>query len=185
MSRPEPSIPISPEAFLDGEQHSDVKHEYVAGHVYAMVGTSAAHNLIALNLATTLKQHFRGKPCRVFMSDLKVYIRPAEVFYYPDVVVTCDPEDRGIGAQYVSHPKLIVEVLSPSTERLDREEKRMRYQSLASLEEYLLVAQQPQYVQIYRRGTRGWEMETCAEGETVWLRSGSLDLPISVLYADL
>ncbi len=185
MSRPEPSILISPEAFLAGEQCGEIRHEYVAGHVYAMVGNSTAHNRIALNLATVLNQHLRGGPCRVFMSDVKVYIRPAEVFYYPDVVVTCDPEDKGGAAQYISHPKLIVEVLSPSTERLDREEKLMRYQALASLEEYLLVGQQPQRVQIYRRGTSGWAMETWTEGETVSLRSVRLDLPIGTLYADL
>ncbi|MGH8581916.1 MAG: Uma2 family endonuclease [Gammaproteobacteria bacterium] len=179
MSRPEPSIPISPEAFLAGEQTSEIKHEYVAGHVYAMAGSSTAHNRIALN------QHLRGGPCRVFMSDVKLYIRPAEVFYYPDVVVTCDPEDMGGAALYISHPKLLVEVLSPSTERLDREEKRMRYLALASLEEYLLVGQQPQRVQIYRRDTQGWGMETWTEGETVSLRSVRLDLPMSVLYADL
>jgi Uma2 family endonuclease len=130
-------LPISIEQYLEAELTAPVKHEYVAGHIYAMVGTSKVHNRIAINLTAALNSHLRGGPCQVFMADVKVYVKNATAFYYPDVVVACD---RGDGDPYVvTKPLLIVEVLSPSTERIDREEKLHNYRQLDSLEEYVLL----------------------------------------------
>ena len=102
---------ISYEDYLAYEQHSGDKHEYVAGQIYAMVGTTDRHNLIALNIASYVRTQLRGSPCRVFMSDVKVRIEMADASYYPDVFVTCDGRDQD---PYVKHyPCLVVEVLSP------------------------------------------------------------------------
>jgi Putative restriction endonuclease len=83
-------LPISIEQYLEAELTAPVKHEYVAGHIYAMVGTSKAHNLVALALASALRSHLQGRPCQVFMADIKVYMKNATALYYPDVVVACD-----------------------------------------------------------------------------------------------
>lgn len=178
MSSIEKPVAIRIEEYLDGEEHSEVRHEYVAGSVYAMVGSSSAHNAIALNLATALRAHLRGGDCRVFMSDMKVRI--GEVFYYPDVLVSCEPWDRQ--ARFQSQPVLVIEVLSDSTERKDRFEKRVSYQSLASLQEYVLISQDRPQVEIFRRVQDAWELETCLGGDEVCLRSVELVLPMEQVY---
>lgn len=172
---------ISPQEYLDGEQHSDVRHEYVAGYVFAMVGASATHNLIVGNLQAALHGHLRGKACQVFTSDMKV--RLADAFYYPDVMVACEPSDRH--NYYRERPTLIIEVVSPSTEARDSLEKRLAYQSLDSLNEYVLVAQNRIEIRIYRRTLEGWELETCSTNDTVRLTSVALELPIDQVYEDV
>ncbi|MBA2410539.1 MAG: Uma2 family endonuclease [Gammaproteobacteria bacterium] len=181
MSTLEKIVLITPQEYLEGEQYSDVRHEYVAGHVYAMVGASRAHNLIAGNFHATLHPHLRGKPCRVFISDMKVHL--ADAFYYPDVMVACDSADRH--DYYCERPQLIVEVISPSTEARDALEKRVAYQSLESLHEYLLVAQDKMEVRIYRRANEDWELETCTENDHVRLTSVGLEIPIEQVYEDV
>lgn len=172
---------LSPEEYLDGELHSDIKHEYVAGYVYAMTGASESHNLITGNLHAALHGHLRAKPCRVFINDMKV--RTEVAFYYPDIMVCCDPEDAE--TYYKTRPVLIIEVLSPTTERADTLEKRIAYQTMVSLQEYVLVAQDKHEVNIYRRSTDGWDLETLNEGDQVFLRSVQLRLPIEQIYEDI
>lgn len=172
---------ITPEEYLEGEQYSDIKHEYVDGHIYAMVGSSSAHNLIAGNLLTLLKNHLRGKPCQAFISDMKARIN--NIFYYPDVMVACDPQDRH--DYYREHPILIIEVLSPSTTQRDSHDKRNVYQSIASLREYVLVSQDMMAVRIYRRSWEGWSLESCLEGDKVRLTSVDLELPIEAIYEEV
>src|SRR5580658_3764330 len=87
---------LSVEDYLAGELKSEIRHEYIGGLVYAMAGTSSEHNLICQNLLIALRAHLRGKPCQVFMESLKLRLRTAneDIFYYPDLIVTCDPRDR-------------------------------------------------------------------------------------------
>jgi Uma2 family endonuclease len=171
---------ISVEEYLAGEKTSDVRHEYVAGAVYAMVGASVLHNLIAGSLFGALRDHLRESPCHVFMSDMKV--RTDDVFYYPDVLVTCGTVDPG--AYYQTAPILVVEVLSESTEARDRLEKRLAYQKLESLKEYALVAQDKMRIEIFRRTQDGWEVETYSYGDRVRFASIGLETPIESLYED-
>jgi Uma2 family endonuclease len=103
---------ISPEEYLEGEELSQIKHEYINGQIYAMAGASDAHVTIAGNLFALLRNHVRGSGCRVYMADMKAYIETANIFYYPDVMVTCDGRDRAF-PNYKKYPCLIVEVLSP------------------------------------------------------------------------
>lgn len=171
-------VTITPEEYLQGELCSDIRHEYVNGEVHAMVGASEAHNLIAGNLHSALHQHLRGTPCRVFMSDMKV--RVGDIFYYPDVLVSCSEKD--VHPYYKIEPILIIEVISPSTEIKDVLEKRIAYQSLASLQEYVLANQGKQEVKVYRRAENGWDLETFAEGEQVRLASVNLEVPMEAVY---
>ncbi len=181
MSTLRKNVTISVEEYLEGEKWSNVKHEYVAGQLNAMVGVSEPHSLIVSNLLVALHQHLRGGPCRVFASDLKV--RVADNFYYPDLFVTCDPTDNHL--YYKIQPRLIIEVLSASTEARDTLEKRVAYQSLESLEEYALVRQDKAEVQVYRRISQGWEIESYAAGDRIEFRSVGLSLPIASVFENV
>jgi len=131
---------VTVEDYLSGELRSEVRHEFIGGSVYAMAGASEEHNTIGLNLATALHAHLGDGPCRVFMVDMKVRLHIArdEVFYYPDLMVTCDSRDTD--RYFMRHPKVLIEVLSGETERTDRREKFFSYTSIETLEEYVLVA---------------------------------------------
>jgi len=174
---------ISVEEYIEGELHSEFRHEYIDGQVYAMGGASDCHGLIVNALAFALTPVARLKRCQLFTSDMKVRLKIAdqEVFYYPDLLLSCAPDDRQ--TYFRSRPCLIVEVLSDSTERIDRREKLLAYQTLPSLQEYVLVAQNAKRVEIYRRRT-GWQAEYVESGE---LRLDCLDACISVeaIYVDV
>lgn len=149
---------ITPEEYLEGELLSEIRHEYACGKVYAMAGASAAHNRISVNLLAELNLHLRGKPCEAFINDMKIRMESGSdsFFYYPDVMVACDPSDN---ADYFRRfPKVIVEVLSPSTERIDSSEKLRAYQSIPTVEVYILISQQETQVTIFRRANQ-WRRE--------------------------
>ncbi len=170
---------ISVEDYLRGEEESRIRHEYLDGQVYAMVGASDRHGLITLNLGSFLSTLLPDR-CQVFTSDIKLRIATArqESFYYPDALVSCDPRDRE--AYFRQHPCLIAEVLSRATERTDRFEKFFSYRELDSLREYLLIAQDHPRIEIYRR-SRGWEVEVYKEGELL-LESLALTLSLGEVY---
>jgi len=174
--QPHPLPPgLSVADYLAGEQASQVRHEYVDGAVFAMGGASDRHNLVAGNLHTLLNTRLPER-CQVFMSDMKVRIRTTEqdVFYYPDVVVSCDPTDRE--RYFREQPVLVAEVLSASTERVDLFEKLFLYQRLESLQEYLIIAQDFREVRVFRRTDR-WRPRLLTEGE---LRLESVDLTLGL-----
>jgi Uma2 family endonuclease len=138
--------------FLDWENAQVEKHEFVRGEVFAMVGGRRVHGLVLLNAASSLKQQLRGTPCRVFADSMKLQI--GEDVFYPDVFVTCDPDDLRTELVFTA-PKLIVEVLSPSTEGYDRGVKFALYRGLSSLIEYVLVHPDTREVSVFRRGADG------------------------------
>lgn len=127
--------------YLAFEERSEIKHEYINGEIYAMAGASARHNQIAGNLFARLLIHLRGSPCQVFFADVKLHLKElgVEIFYYPDLMVCCDPNDRE--PYYRTRPCLIVEVLSSGTARIDQREKLFAYARLDSLQAYLLLEQ--------------------------------------------
>jgi Uma2 family endonuclease len=168
--------------YLTGEQASDLKHEYIGGVVYAMAGATRQHNLIALNIYNAFRQHLKGGPCSVFVSDLKVRLtlQQQDVFYYPDVVVGCDARDSDpLSLQF---PKVLVEVSSESTERVDRHEKLSAYKTIETVQEYLIVAQDRREATLFRRST-GWQAEIFAGNEQkVNLSSFGLELSLAAVY---
>src|SRR5437868_3138632 len=119
------------EEYLKLEQTSEIRHEYLGGQVFAISGGSKQHNTITLNIASRIRSHLRGSSCSVFMADMKVRIQLANqnksIFYYPDVIVSCDPDDQDRFS--LNYPCLIIEVLSPSTELTDRREKLVNYRN--------------------------------------------------------
>jgi Uma2 family endonuclease len=178
---------LSPEVvavddYLAGEESSEVKHEYIGGVVYAMAGATIEHNHIAQNVAFAARSHLKGKACRVYISDVKVRLETLtdDVFYYPDVMVGCDPRDTD--RHFLRHPKLIVEVSSPSTERLDRREKRLAYQSIQTLEEYLIVSQDRLEATLFRHANN-WTPEIFNRpDQSLTLPSIGLVLALSSIY---
>jgi Uma2 family endonuclease len=179
-----PVLRLSEAEYLENEKASAVRHEYLAGLVYAMAGASATHNLIALTIASRLRAHLRGGPRQTFMSDMKVKIEAVDTFYYPDVVVCCDPSDK---AEYFrTNPSLIIEVTSPTTAVTDRREKLLAYQKIPGLREYVLIAQDEISVQVYRRdkNDRWWE-ETLGPNGVIELESVDLNIPVTEAYEDV
>jgi Uma2 family endonuclease len=173
---------LSVDEYLAGEERSRVKHEYIGGETYAMADATKDQNQIALNIYTVLRAGLRGGKCRAFVSDIKVRLEIGreDIFYYPDVVVGCDPRDRHPG--FLQYPKAIVEVLSESTERLDRMEKRTSYQTIETLEEYVLVAQDRAEVTLFRRANQ-WQPEVYnSPDQKVDLPSLGVSLPLELIY---
>lgn len=178
-------MPISVEDYLEAERNSPIKHEYHDGEVYAMAGASDHHNLITGNLYTLIRPHLRGSPCQTFFADTNVRIETQNRFYYPDLLVTCDPRDRET-RYYKKYPKLIIEILSDTTEAFDRGEKFHHDRQLESLEEYVLVNQNQPAIDILRRsGDRTWELTPYTAGETLHLHSLNFDCAIASLYEDI
>jgi Uma2 family endonuclease len=173
---------IGIEDYLAGEKDSEIRHEYIDGDVYAMVGASRNHNIITFNVAGLLHTGLKP-PCQGYVSDMKIHIRDqgSEWFYYPDVSVTCAEETAN--DYYSERPVLIVEVISPSTERVDKYEKRLNYQRLDSLQEYVLIHQDIREVWVFRRSNQ-WAKEVYYEG-VIELPSIEMMMQIDDIYRNV
>ena len=174
---------FSVEDYLLFEETSEIKHEYINGEIYAMAGASARHNRITLNMAGPLLNHLRGSPCEVFVADVKLYLRELkqDIFYYPDLMVCCDPNDRD--PYYRTRPCLIVEVLSSGTARIDQREKLFSYVRLDSLQGYLLLKQDQISATLYRREGHDWQRMGWTEPQAeLLLPCADLTLRLADLY---
>lgn len=177
---------MTPDEYLEWEAHQETRHEYVDGEVYAMTGGTLPHNTIAINLTSILKNHVRSRGCRLFITDAKVQLSESgNPYFYPDVSVTCHLEDKQ-ATKHLTHPCLIVEVLSPATEAYDRGAKFAQYRRLESLREYVLISSEKISVEIFRLNDRHkWELTPYAAGEIVQLTSIDFEGKIELLYEDV
>ncbi len=173
---------ISVADYLDGELRSEIRHEYIDGEVYAMSGASRRHHLIATNLARHISNTaVNRRSCQVFIAGMKVFIESRNIFYYPDLFASCDPSDRD--DYFSTKPCFVIEILSPSTAAIDRREKRQNYALLPSLREYVLVDQDRQRVDVYRRDEQGAFNVTRIEGSSsLHLSCLNLDLSLDDIY---
>jgi Uma2 family endonuclease len=174
---------ISPDEYLAGEVHAEDKHEYLDGTVHMMAGASIGHDRIAGNIYRIIGNKLAGHPCEVFTSDVKVRVKPgkAEFYYYPDVTVDCSTQRNS--SLYAESPRVIFEVLSPDTERVDRCEKRLNYQTLPSLEVYCLVDQFRVAVTVYRRTESGWTQDFFADkANVIPIPSIGCELSVAAIY---
>ena len=180
---PRTSDLISPDEYLDGERLAEVRHEYVDGRVYAMAGASDDHNRIAGNIFAELRERLRGHRCEPFINDMKVKIPPAfaDVYYYPDVLVAGDPTDD---ARYFrERPTVIIEVLSPETERTDRREKAIAYRQIPTVEAYVLFEQERIAATILRRTEPGWQSDVIeGPGLVLKLPGIGVEIPLERIY---
>lgn len=141
---------VTPEEYLAHERRADTRSEYWNGEVVAMSGASFAHNLIVANVVAELRFQLKKRACSVVPSDMRVYIATAQRYVYPDVMVVCgDPEFTDDEQDTIVNPTLIVEVLSKTTKDYDRGEKFLRYRTLPSLREYVLISQDRPFVEHY------------------------------------
>ena len=175
---------ITADDYLAGEVLSPIRHEYVAGEVFAMAGATEEHATIALNFASLLRAQVRGGPCRVYIADMKLRVDAADAFFYPDVFVTCDPRDAG-EPLVKRHPALICEVLSESTEAYDRGGKFAAYRTLETLSEYLLIDSRRRSVEVFRRQPDGWLLAPVAPDGQLELISLGLSCAVDALYEDV
>lgn len=173
---------ISIEDYLAGEDASDQRHEYIDGEVYAMTGASDRHGLIVNAIAYALTPAARQRSCQLFTSDMKLRldIGGKTVFYYPDVLLSCQTHDRE--KFFRSHPCLLIEVLSESTARIDRREKLLAYQGLPSLETYVLVEQDRQRVESFQRAD-DWQRQVHTDG-AVPIPCLNTELSLTDIYCD-
>lgn len=152
----QPKNYLTPEEYLASERQADTKHEYFNGDVFAMVGASRKHNLIAGNIFGELRQQLKGKPCEAYTNDMRVRIPATGLYTYPDVIVICgEPKFEDEHIDTLLNPTLIVEVLSESTESYDRGKKAGFYRSVESVAEYLMVSQDEYRVEQYVKQSDG------------------------------
>jgi Uma2 family endonuclease len=177
---------FSAQEYLALERENAVRHEYRHGLVHAMAGGSDDHSRLSINFLMALHLHLRGSDCQFFSGDVKVNYAET-FFYYPDAFVTCDARDRQ--DRYIKrYPKLIAEVLSPSTEAFDRTDKFHDYQKLKSFKEYVLISQNEMRVECRlapANDTDGWQTKIYGKGEQVVLESIGLKIAIEDLYLDI
>jgi Uma2 family endonuclease len=175
---------LTVEEYLDMDDDG-VRYEYVAGQIFAMSNPRIRHEVIVSNLTGHLFSQLRGGSCRVFSSHAKVRLRVAEsdIFYIPDAVVACGSlTEQTLELQYLTDPSVVVEVLSPSTEAIDRREKALNYRHVASLQEYLLIAQRSMSVTVYRRADDWRPMPLTQPDEVVELRAVEANMTLAEIY---
>jgi Uma2 family endonuclease len=180
-----PNYYLTPEEYLALERKAEFKSEYLDGVVYALAGASPRHNLIVANVIITLGGQLKGRPCKVYPSDLKVGVPSSRRFFYPDVSVVCgDDEFADDEKDVILNPTLIVEVSSESTAAYDRGTKFLSYQQIESLQEYLLVSQDEILVEGYsRQGNNTWLYTKVAGLEgTLSLPSVKCELALKDIY---
>lgn len=170
---------LSEQDYLDAEKVSDIKHEYFDGEIFAMSGAKANHQRVTGNIFAELRQHLKGTPCEAFSSDMKVRADEGNKYFYPDVVVSCNQDGE---SDFTESPRLIVEVLSDSTRKFDKDLKRKIYQTIPTLEEYVLIEQDHVEIEISRKSA-DWHSSYYFLDDDVTFESIGLTLPVLELYS--
>jgi len=180
-------IPVTVADYLAGERApgSVIRHEYLDGEVWAMAGESLEHSTICTHLIYLLVGQLRGKPCRALSPNMKVRTNPTGLYSYPDLTVVCgEPIFHDEHRDVLVNPTVIVEVLSPTTEAFDRGTKWICYQQIATLSDYLLIAQNRPFIEHYVRQTDGRWLYSIAESLAASVEIASIDcrIPLAEVY---
>ena len=175
----------TPQQYLAMERRAEFKSEYHDGVIYAMSGASREHNLLSMNLGSEINQQLKSSKCEVYSGDMRVLVDATGLYTYPDIAIVCD-QPRFLDGHFdtLMNPTVLVEVLSPSTEAYDRGKKFGHYRRIASLREYVLVAQDRVSVERYARRGADWVL-TERTGLDEALRLDSIDCEVSIreIYA--
>lgn len=177
---------MSVEEYLELDRKSlDVRYEYIDGIVTMLAGGTTNHSRISINVTSLLQAALRGSSCEVFNSDLRVSISNTR-YLLPDASISCDPEDLTGENDIIYSPRVIVEVLSPSTEATDRGKKFRYYQSCSSIQEYVLISTQEQAIDVYRRASDNlWTLHPFGPGDEVVLKSINVSIPLEAFYENV
>ena len=180
---PVPKTPMTDEEYLAFERTSEEKHEFLAGELFAMSGAKKAHNLVTANLIRLLGNLLLERPCLVFPADMKTHIPSTGLYAYPDVTVVCgEPVFQDESEDVLLNPKLIVEVLSDSAESYDRGEKFEAYQTIESLQDYVLVSPKKARIDCFTRRADGWLLRSFGAGERMVIESLECELAVDDVY---
>ena len=186
MSLAESRLRYTVEEYLELERQSEVRHEYLDGQIYEMAGESLAHGRICINLARELSTQLKGKPCEALSANMKVQVQSRSMYVYPDLTIVCDePIFHDTKRDVLTNPRVIFEVLSPSTEKYDRGEKFRRYNSqLETLTDYVLISQHLCCVEHFTRQPHNqWLYRALTEStDTLHLVSIDCHLQVSEIY---
>jgi Uma2 family endonuclease len=169
------------------EEYSNVKHEYLDGHILAMAGGTPEHGARAMRVGAALVAGLQGKPCTVYSSDVRIRVVATGLNTYPDVSVVCGPEQRDADDSLaLVNPLLLVEVLSPNTEEYDRGEKLEHYRQVTTLREVVLVGHREASIEVWRRDDDGaWASAAFGRGQTVSLASVGCELEVDDVFQDM
>ncbi|WP_437715435.1 Uma2 family endonuclease [Sorangium sp. So ce448] len=178
---------LSPQEYLDFERSSPLRHEYADGELFAMAGGTLEHSAIAANILGELRNALRGRGCRVLTSDMRIKIAATRRYVYPDGAVVCArPEFEDEQRDTLLNPRVIVEVLSDSSEAYDRGDKFAQYRTLQSLEEYVLASQKAPRIEVFTRQPDGsWLLRIHGPGEHADLSSLGGALDVDRVYLDV
>jgi Uma2 family endonuclease len=172
------------DAYLALDRAAELKHEFWDGMAYAMTGASVAHNRLVRNLLVALTHALADSDCEALPSDMRVRIPGQDRYLYPDVTVVCGglevEDDRG---DTLLNPRVVIEVLSDSTEAFDRGQKFEAYRSIPSVEEYIVVAQNLARVDQFVRGADGWLLHPYAAEDTLRMGALGIEIPLAIIYA--
>lgn len=181
--------PMSVEDFLALDREKlDQKYEFINGRMIAMAGGTVNHGVLIGNIATLIRPHLRGKPCRILSEGT---LKIENICYLPDIMVTCNEREIAENKTYIEHPKLVIEILSPTTERIDKRDKFLAYAHCSSIQEYILVSWDYMIIQkMTRKGTEGvdkiqWLDEWYHQGDTIELETIDLSLSVDDIYEDI
>ena len=170
---------ISEQDYLEREKISETKHEYFDGEIFAMAGASRSHQRIISNLVIDIGTHLKNTPGEVFSSNMKVRADKGKKYFYPDVLVSCTKGDGD--SHFEESPRIIVEVLSSSTRKFDKTSKRLVYQNITTLEEYVLIEQDRVEIQVFRRADN-WQSSYYYIDDEITFTSIGLTLPVLEIY---
>lgn len=181
----QPQRYISPQEYLTLEDRAEVRNEYYYGEVIAMAGASWNHARIMSNLVKEFTAQMAGGPCEIVFNDVRVQAESESVYYYPDIVGLCqEPRFSSLNNQVLVNPELIIEVISPGTEKIDRGRKFRSYRETPSIKEYVMISQDfPQVEQYTRKDGEGWLLRTHVNmADEVQFTCGNCRIPLSRIY---
>ena len=185
MALPRPAPRFDRQDFFAWEPEQPVKHEYVAGEVFAQAGARQNHVVVAGNCFAALRQRLRGTPCRAYISDMQLEVAQADAVFYADVMVSCHPEDLA-AERVLHHPRVIVEVLSDSTAAYDRGGKFAAYRMLESLQEYVLIDPERRSLEIFRRlPSNDWLLATGDSARALVLAALEMEIGFDEVFEDV
>ncbi len=158
----------------------DIRYEYLDGEIHMLAGGSPDHSIIIANLTATIKGPLKGSQCRVYNSDVQLKLSEKR-YVFPDITVSCDERDRN-QKETIRYPRLVVEVLSPTTEATDRGKKAAYYRACPTIQEYIMVDSEEVFVEVHRREEQRWTINTFEPGYTITLESLGIQFPIEDVY---